>query len=334
VRPMRWPPVIGVPDPWPDSIQLDPRIRSWFDEAVARLARLGATILGVDVAAAMELGAMLYGSAIVGERAAAVGDAVAKGVDGLDPTVAAIIGEAAAFSAVDAYQTAYRVADLRAGCAPMWETVDVLALPTTPNLPTLDAVRSDPFGVNRITGLLTTFVNLADAACIVVPMQPDVPAGLQLVAPAWYDDELVALAGGFEAGALGPPPGTSTIVVVGAHLDGLPLNGQLTSRGAWLRARTTTAPAYRLFELVGTVPRKPGLQRVAEGGAAIEVEVWSIGVAELGSFLIGVPAPLGIGTVELADGSWHKGFICEGWALEHARDITEFGGWRAFLRND
>jgi allophanate hydrolase len=331
VRPMRWPPVVGVPDPWPADVPLDGEVRDWFAAAVARLAALGATVVGVDIAAALELGAMLYGSAVVAERAAAVGDAVARGVEGLDPIVASIITAASGFTAVDAYQAEYRLSDLRVACATMWMGIDVLALPTTPNLPTIEDVRTDPIGVNRVIGLLTSFVNLADAACIVVPMQPGVPGGLQLVAPAWHDDDLVRLGQGYLDGSLPPPAPATTIVVVGAHLDGLPLNGQLTSRGAWLRERTTTAPAYRLYELPGAVPRKPGLRRVGAGGASIEVEVWTIGVAELGSFVDGVPPPLGIGTVELADGSWQHGFICEGWALEDARDITEFGGWRAYL---
>ncbi|MCU1503764.1 MAG: atzF, partial [Ilumatobacteraceae bacterium] len=313
-RPMRWPPVIGVPDPWPDDVALDVSMRDWFDASVKRMIGLGATVVGVDVAAALELGAMLYGSAMVGERAAAVGDAIASGIDGLDPTVAAIITESSRATAVEAYRAEYRLAELRAACAEMWTTIDVLALPTTPNLPTLAQVRDDPIGVNRTVGQLTTFVNLADAACVVVPMEPGVPGGLQLVAAAWHDDELLRLGDSYLRGELAPPAPSMTIVVVGAHLDGLPLNGQLTSRGAWMRERTTTAPTYRLYELAGTVPRKPGLQRVAEGGAAIEVEVWSIGPTEFGSFVDGVPAPLGIGTVELADGTWHHGLISEGWA--------------------
>ena len=129
----------------------------------------------------------------------------------------------------------------------------------------------------------------------------------------------------------GPRP-SATVVVVGAHLDGLPLNHQLTERGGWCRARTRTAPCYRLHALPGTTPPKPGLRRVAQGGAAIEVEVWALGVADLGSFLLEVPPPLCLGTVELADGSCHPGFLCEPWALEGAPDITHHGGWRAYLQ--
>jgi allophanate hydrolase len=124
---------------------------------------------------------------------------------------------------------------------------------------------------------------------------------------------------------------TLPVAVVGAHLSGLPLNGQLRERGATLRERTRSAPHYRLFALPGTTPPKPGLQRCVEGGSAIEVEVWDMPMAALGSFLALIPAPLGLGSVELADGRQVHGFLCEAHALVGARDISHFGGWRAYL---
>jgi allophanate hydrolase len=121
------------------------------------------------------------------------------------------------------------------------------------------------------------------------------------------------------------------LVVVGAHLSGMPLNGQLTERGAVRLAVTRTAPHYRLYALARTQPPKPGLLRVAEGGGAIDVEVWSVPQRHVGSFLALVPPPLGLGSVELADGTWATGFLCEPWALDGAQDITPHGGWRAWL---
>jgi allophanate hydrolase len=213
VQPLRWPPVIGVPGSWPDALGLDDQMRCWFEAATARLAALGARIVPIDLAPLLALGQLLYGSAVVGERTAAVGDAVALGVDGLDPVVAEIIGDGTRFSAVDAYRTEYQLAELRAEVARIWEGVVVVALPTTPRLATVDQVRADPFGVNRQLGQLTTFVNLADAAAVVVPMEP---AGLQLVAAAWHDDELLRLGAGYLSGHLPPPSPSRTVVVVGA----------------------------------------------------------------------------------------------------------------------
>jgi allophanate hydrolase len=223
VQPLRWPPVIGVPELWPDGLALTDEMRQWFEAAVTRVADVGGRIQTIDLVPLLALGDLLYGSAVVGERTAAVGDAVERGVDGLDPVVAQIIGDGTRFTAVDAYRTEYRLAELRAEAARIWAEVDVIALPTTPRLATVDEVRADPFGVNRQLGQLTTFVNLAGAACVVVPMEADIPAGLQLVAPAWHDDELLRLAEGYLSGHLPPPPPSRTLVVVGA--DTLPFGG-------------------------------------------------------------------------------------------------------------
>jgi allophanate hydrolase len=131
-------------------------------------------------------------------------------------------------------------------------------------------------------------------------------------------------------------PTSIRLAVVGAHLEGQPLNGQLTGRGAVLVRRTTTAPCYRLYALV-TDPPKPGLVRVADrdgdgdGGTAIEVEVWAMDPAGFGSFVDAVPAPLAIGRVVLADGGDVAGFVCEPAALADATEITAFGGWRNYL---
>ena len=119
--------------------------------------------------------------------------------------------------------------------------------------------------------------------------------------------------------------------MVGAHLSGMPLNHQLQDRHAILRAQTTTSPHYRLYALPDTTPPKPGLRRVRHGGAEIVVEVWQMAASEFGTFVDLIPPPLGIGNVELADGRWVNGFICEGYGLDGARDVTEFGGWRAFI---
>jgi allophanate hydrolase len=120
--------------------------------------------------------------------------------------------------------------------------------------------------------------------------------------------------------------------VVGAHLSGMPLNSQLIERGAWLVERTHTAPSYRLYALAGSTPPKPGMVRAADGeGTAIDVEVWEMPVAEYGSFVALIPAPLGIGRIELHDGARVQGFLCEQHGLRGAADITGFGGWRAYL---
>ena len=172
------------------------------------------------------------------------------------------------------------------------------------------------------------------------------PFGVTLIGPAFSDEYLLALAHQWlaqadlpcgatgrhwQAGPVPSPPGRIPLLVCGAHLSGLPLNTQLTERGAFLLESTHTAPCYRLYALAGGPPLRPGMARVSDGGAAIEVEIWSVPEAALGSFVAGIPAPLGIGKVALADGRRVSGFICEPQGLETATDITAFGGWRSYL---
>ena len=335
---MRTVPVVGIPAAWPASLELAPEMAAWFTAACSAFAGLPVEVVPVDISPLLDVGSMLYGSALVAERAAAVGDAVAKGIDGLDPIVTGIISRAAEMSAVDAYRTEYELVRLRHVARSIWERIDVLALPTTPMIATLADVGLDPLGTNERLGRFTTFANLLDLASIVVPVPSTSPlpgAALQLLAPAWSDDDLAAMATALTTGTLDRSTQPCTLVVVGAHLAGLALHHQLTNRRATLVRVDATAPAYRLFALANTEPAKPGLVRVTDAspvqGAAIAVEVWSMGEAEFATFVQAVPPPLCIGTVELSDGSRHKGFLCEPHGLAGAVDITDFGGWRNYL---
>ncbi len=122
------------------------------------------------------------------------------------------------------------------------------------------------------------------------------------------------------------------IAVVGAHLSGMPLNGELTSLGGRLLETTSTAPDYRLYALAGSNPPKPGLLRVAQRqGHAVEIEIWALRMEAFGRFVAAVPPPLSIGTLRLADGRAVKGFLVEAEAITGARDISSFGGWRAYM---
>ena len=328
-------PIVGVPASWPAAVEISDEMQRWYGDAVQRLAELGCEIRAIDIAPLIEVGAKLYGSTLVAERSASVGSAVAAGIPGLNPVVATIITRGSAASAIDAYNAEYELIRLRAAAAPLWDGIDVLALPTTPLVATLQNLLDDPLLWNEKMGVLTTFVNLLDLATIVVPLDDSgrrVPAGLQLIAPAWQDGELARLARSFECGELAPPIQACTLVVVGAHLAGLPLHHQLTDRRATFVGAARTTADYRLYALPDTVPPKPGLLRVEAGtGVEIEVEVWSMGYAEFGSFVDGVPSPLVIGTVELSDGSTYNGFLCEPLAITGAADISDHGGWRPYI---
>jgi allophanate hydrolase len=312
---------------------------------------------------------LLYGGPWVAERTAAVGDAIASGIDGLDPTVSGIISGGVQANAVSAFQAEYAMADLRRRAEQIWHDIDVLVLPTVPGLPTVEAVAADPVAVNTRLGTFTNFVNLLDCSAVALPVgsRPNLSAGavavgsschlasVTLVAPAWHEDKLLQLAARLHAelatsvGAGNRPVPTAVpasiesttpsevlpIAVVGAHLHGLPLHRQLQDRGAVLARTTTTAACYQLFALPQVVgaPAKPAMIRAAEPGqgAAQPVEVYYMPLSQWGSFIAGIPAPLGIGQVELADGSWVHGFVADPSQLHGAEDITTVGGWRAWL---
>jgi allophanate hydrolase len=123
-----------------------------------------------------------------------------------------------------------------------------------------------------------------------------------------------------------------SVAVVGAHLSGCPLNGELRDLGGRLLETTTTAADYGLYALTESNPAKPGLLRRDNGnGHAIEVEIWTLSIEAFGRFTASVPAPLSIGTIVLADGRHVKGFLVEAAAVVGARDISAHGGWRAYL---
>jgi allophanate hydrolase len=323
-----------------------------YHMALERLVRLGGVPVTIDLEPFLEAARLLYQGPWIAERYAAVGAFIETHGKAMLPVTRQIIAAGRAFSAVEAFTGLHRLQALRHTAARILRPVDFVVTPTAGTIYTIDAVNQDPVALNTRLGYYTNFMNLLDCAAVAVPAgfrADGLPFGVTLFAPAFHDAALLQYAArlhhaadlvlGASARPVPPPcapsagtdPEAVRLVVCGAHLQGLPLNAQLTERGARLVAATRTAPRYRLYALAGGPPQRPGLVRVAHGGAAIEVEVWELPLAELGGFVAGIPAPLGIGTVELAHGVWHKGFICEPCALENAVDITSFGGWRAWL---
>lgn len=322
-----------------------------YARAIATASSLGWRVRAIDYAPFRETAALLYEGPWLAERYAAIGAALTRHGDAVDPTVRRLVEPGAALSAADAFRGMHRRAALAARAAAEWAQVDVLLLPTAPTIPRIADVLADPIRLNATLGRYTNFVNLLDYCAVAVPagFRPDgLPFGVTVIAPAFADDDLARLADHLHraleptwGAARAPLPAATPVggaaegvrlAVVGAHLAGLPLNHQLTERGARLVARTRTAGSYRLYALPGTVPPKPGLVRdPAASGAGIEVEVWELSLAAFGGFVAEVPPPLAIGTVVLADGSLVKGFLCEAAAVAGAEDISAFGGWRAYL---
>jgi allophanate hydrolase len=334
--------------------------RAWAD-AVARLESLGAEVVPIDMQPWFEVAQLLYDGPWVAERYAVVQALLESDPQALDATVRQVIAAARGHDAASAFRARYRLEEARARLATAWQDIDVLMVPTATTCPTRAAVAQEPVARNSELGCYTNFVNLLGLSALAVPADVTaggLPFGVTFIAPGGCDAALVQLALHWEArttltlGArlrdacaddreLQASPAaapTLPIAVVGAHLSGMPLHRQIVERGCRLVAATRTAPHYRLHALPGTLPPKPGLARVAEGGVSIAVEVYEMPLAQVGSFLALIPPPLGLGSVELVSdcgpwGRWVKGFICEPHALAAAPDVSAFGGWRAYIED-
>ncbi|MPY50182.1 allophanate hydrolase [Streptomyces acidicola] len=324
-----------APGPWRVAVaspsQLGELDEGWgeaYEAAVAQLVTAGAEVRTIDLTPFTEAAAMLYQGAFVAERYTAVGHFIdkltAEGGDGLDPTVTGIITRARDIPAHQLFADQDRLTALRTHALAELTDADALLLPTTPGHPTLARVAADQLGANARLGRFTNSTNLFDQAAVAVPAGEvnGLPFGVMLIGPAFTDERLARIA------ALLQPE--TWVAVVGAHLSGQPLNPQLLALGARLDRTTTTASVYRLHALA-TDPPKPGLVHVGQGGAAIEAEVWRLPTEGLGRLLTALPRPMTLGRVELADGTHVPGFLCEPAALEGAADITEYGGWRAYV---
>ena len=331
----------------------DAPAKAAFAKALERLAAIGAELVEIDYCPFDEAARLLYQGPWVAERLAAIARFYDEHAREMYPVTREIVGAGRKYSAVDAFEAQYRLQALKNRCAAELARVDVLAVPTAPTIHTIADDAAHPIELNSNLGYYTNFVNLLDLAALAVPAgfrDDGLPAGITLIAPALHDYRLAQLGDRFQrAGesrlgatqftvpdtvrsAAAASDDTVPLAVVGAHLSGMPLNHQLTSRGARLLESCATSAQYRLYELPETAPPKPGLARVSGGsGAAIEVELWSVPRDAFGSFVAEVPPPLAIGSVTLSDGRTVKGFVCEGYALDGARDISGYGGWRNYL---
>ncbi|MDB5726197.1 MAG: allophanate hydrolase [Novosphingobium sp.] len=312
-----------------------------YDRALATLAR-NAEIVEIDIEPLLEAAQLLYEGPWVAERTAALAGMLADNPDAIDPTVREVVEPGLTMSAVELFNGIYRMAELKRQADEQWEQVDMLAFPTVGTTYRFAELKAAPVALNSAFGRYTNFVNLLDMAAVAVPAGirgNGTGFGITLIGPADTDLALLDAADAYLAMAdlPSPPPldlegkmQTVKLAVVGAHLKDMPLHWQLTSREAKFVGAFETAPNYRLYAMADSVPPKPALVH-SENGAAIAVEVYELGVAEFGSFVVEVPAPLAIGTVTLADGSSVKGFVAEPRALTGAEDITSLGGWRAFI---
>jgi allophanate hydrolase len=343
----------AIPRPGDLSFE-DDDARDHFVGACGRLEALGFALERIEMAPFFEAGHLLYGGPWIAERLSQFEEFVRVHPASVLPVIRSILADGARHRATDVFRALHRLAELKRVVEPLWTRCHALVVPSVPSHPRIDEVLADPIGVNARLGRYTTFANLLDLAAVAVPggfRRDGLPAGVTFIGPWGSDASLLTLASTFHAmtgGTLGATgwtlpgsgaqhapaerAGSLSVAVVGAHLSGQPLNGQLTERGARLVRAARTAPHYRLYALPGTQPPKPGLVRVGDGhGVRIEIEVWALPTETLGSFLADVGSPLAIGTIDLEDGVRVHGFLCEGYAAANAEDISSFGGWRGYL---
>ncbi|PNP96256.1 allophanate hydrolase [Sphingobium sp. SA916] len=332
---------IGVPRRDQRAFFGDAQSEYLYDRALDRLSTL-AELVEIDYAPLQEAAQLLYGGPWVAERTAAIADLLADHPHAIDPTVREVVEPGLEISAVDLFNGIYRLAELKRHADTLWESIDLLAFPTTGTTYRVAELKAAPIALNSALGFYTNFVNLLDMAAVAVPAGIRSNAtgfGITLIGPADSDVALLDAADAYISAAdiPSPPPldlegkmETVKLAVVGAHLKNMPLHWQLTSRDAKFVGAFETAPNYRLYAIANSVPPKPALVHSEDGGS-IALEVYELGIAEFGSFVVEVPAPLAIGTVTLADGSSVKGFVAEPRALTGAEDITALGGWRAYI---
>ena len=261
-----------------------------FAKAIQNMQSLGGTLVSVDFTPFAQAATLLYESALVAERYEAIRDFYDAHASDIIEPVRTIVGQGRQYSAADLFRAQTQLKALEKQAKAAWHDMDVLLVPTAPTHYTIEAMQADPIALNRNLGAYTNFVNLLDYAALSVPSSirnDGLPFGITLIGAAGSDLQLAELgqryhlASGMAQGATGmplpapsaillpPPVATTRVAVVGAHLSGMPLNSQLTERGAMLLEATHTAPDYKLFALPGTVPPKPGLLRVVAGAYAV-----------------------------------------------------------------
>jgi allophanate hydrolase len=322
-----------------------------FAKARAMLAAAGGEAVEIDFAPFVEAAQLLYQGPWVAERYSVAGELIGQSPDAVLPVIRDVLAKAPGATAVELFRAQYRLQAFKATCDAVLDALDFVLTPTYPRPVTLDELERDPIGPNSLLGYYTNFINLLDYAAVAAPtatMQNGLPWGVTVFGRAFTDQYLLGIADllqcasgvhGVGGNALvAAERGRASndrmlIVVCGAHMEGLPLNRDLTSRGARLVQATHTAPSYRLCALRASADgvRRPGMWRVTDDGVGIAVEVWDMPSTEFGSFAATVPSPLALGKVELSNGEWATGFLCEPYGVQSGEDISAFGGWRRWV---
>jgi allophanate hydrolase len=337
----RVPPRIGVPELDVEAFEGDHAAHAAFEAACAQARAAGATLVAMDATPFLRAGELLYEGPWLAERAAAVGGFVREQPDAVLPVTRTLILRGFEPSAVDSFTALYELEALRAQARACFASIDALLLPTIPTLVTLGQDAAEPFARNALLGRFMHCVNLLDLAAISVPgpaRSDGGPAGITLAGPAFSDAALTHIAANLMTGApllaqapAEPDDARIELLVVGAHMRGLPLEHQLRELGASPLGPARTARGYRMLALEQLDPPRPGLVADPAGAGGLAGELWELPAEGLGLLLTRIVEPLSLGPVRLADDRHVVGFLCSAALAAGARDITIVGGWRAYL---
>ena len=326
-----------------------------YAQAIGQLTKMGGTAVPFDYTPFRDAAQLLYSGPWVAERTAAVGAFITGAADdaGVWPVTRDIILAGRKYSAVDAFEGQYELADLKARADAEMKDLDILAVPTAGTIYRLSDLEREPVLYNSNLGHYTNFVNFFGMSALALPFgfRPDgLPFGITLIARPHAERALLDFGARWQR-ALGLPLGKTastlppaeadpsadddrvSIAVVGAHMSGLPLNGQLTELGgrqemrdAARRRSIASTPCPAIRRPAGTAARRRRRCR----HRARSLEPARCGGRRVRAPDSGAARPR---HVALEDGSTVQGFLCESYATAGARDITAFGGWRAYLKS-
>ncbi|MGB0370751.1 MAG: allophanate hydrolase [Opitutales bacterium] len=326
--------VLGIPQP--DQLMFfgDAQYDEAWVAAKAELKAKGWTLREVDFSPFIQAARLLYEGPWVSERYAAIETFLKEQPESVFPVTRQIISGGGDHSARDAFVSTYKLAELKRKSEAAWEGVAAIVTPTVGGFPTLEDMEKDPVGPNSQLGYFTNFMNLLDLSALAVPAgeaPSGLPFGITYIAPRDSDQALLEIASKGPVDTSMSSPETVSIILFGAHMSGLPLNTQVLGLGGTFVGEVKTAEKYKMVYLPEPKPHRPGIVKIGEGGVSIACEEWSFPAESVGAFLASISTPLGLGQIELSDGRYVHGFLCEPYAADAAEDISSSEGWRAYL---
>ena len=329
-----------------DDLDLSSEYSSAYEKTIEKIASEGdIKFEEIDYGPFARAAKELYEGPWVNERYLVLKSLLEQSPSEIYDITREVIQTGASYSASELFESIYKLSELRDACLQELAKCNALLTPTAKAHYLVSDLESDPFGPNTELGTYTNYMNLLDLCGLAIPGIPTgsaLPFGITLVGDRLHDTQLLSIGARLDSVINNRDPTTKTsyvdmqtvdIAVCGAHMEGLPLNWQLTQRGGTFKERTLTAPCYKFYALEGGPPFRPGMVRNDEEGSAIEVEVWQLPSETLSSFMQGIPWPLAIGKVSLSNGSDVSGFVCEPGGVSGATDITHHGGWRTYLQS-